>query len=165
MENVKITKGDLVITFTAAGGLDGYAGFGDQWKMVDDHKGGVTIKNPNPYREAYPYAIPQQTTLAELASDFHKQGRDNPSREAYESLQAQLERDIEASDYYIDASVKHTPSGRVILDGFTVGPCFDHSIHDDETLEAALLDVVTEYDLADEVLEEVARLKEVFKNV
>lgn len=164
MENVKITKGDLEITFTA-NLAEGYAGFGDQWEMVDDHQGGVTIKNPNTYRNAYAYAIPQQTTLAELASDFHKQGRDNPSREAYESLQCQLERDIEASDYYIDAHVKHIPTGTTLLEGFTVGPCFDHSIHDDETLEAALLDVVTEYDLTDEVITEVKRIKNIFAEI
>lgn len=120
-----------------------YAGFGDQWKMTDAHKGGVTIANPEADRNSYKYGIPQQCTLAELASSYAKQGRENPSREAYESLQSQLERDLNASDYGFQVSAEI--DGVTLFDDENLGCSFDYSYHDDGDLLDAAQEVFKEY--------------------
>lgn len=112
--------------------------FGDQWKMTDKHEGGVTITNPDADRNSFKYAIPQQYTLAELTADYAKAGRANPSREAYESLQRQLARDITANDYYF--TVDATAGSHTLLDGEVVCCGFDYSYDD----EGSLLDVAEE---------------------
>ena len=80
--------------------------FEEQWELTDTHEGGVTITNPDGSRNSWKYAIPKQYSLAELAKDYAAQGRENPSREAYQSLQKQLERDSEASDCSLLISAK-----------------------------------------------------------
>ena len=113
-------------------------GFGDQWKMTDTHEGGVTISNSEADRNSFKYAIPQQYTLAQLTKEYAAQGRENPSREAYDSLQRQLIRDINASDYYftVDASA----GSHVLLDSAVIGCGFDYSYED----EGSLLDTAQE---------------------
>jgi hypothetical protein len=114
---------------------------------------------------AYPYAIPQQTTLAELSAYYAEQGRENPSKAAYDSLQQQLERDINAADYYITATVKHIESDTVLLTKFDLGYSFDHSINDDESLEDSLRVQLQESDAVTLVNEEIQRLKNIFASV
>lgn len=126
--------------------------FGDQWKMTDTHEGGVTIKNPDAGRNSYKYAIPQQTTLAELASAYAAQGRENPSREAYESLQRQLSRDITASDYYF--TVYASAGSHTLLDGAVIGCGFDYSYDDEGSLLDAAQEVWKEHEGEAEALEE-----------
>lgn len=132
-----------------------YDGFGDQWKMTDTHEGGVTIKNADAGRNSYKYAIPQQTTLAELASYYAAQGRENPSREAYESLQRQLSRDINASDYYF--TVDATAGSHTLLDGAVIGCGFDYSYDDEGSLLDAAREVWKEHDGEAEALEEATK--------
>lgn len=132
-----------------------FDGFGDQWKMTDTHEGGVTIKNPDAGRNSYKYAIPQQTTLAELASAYAAQGRENPSLEAYESLQRQLSRDITASDYYF--TVYATAGSHTLLDGAVIGCGFDYSYDDEGSLLDAAQEVWKEHDGEAEALEEATK--------
>lgn len=66
--------------------------FREQWEHCDEHKGGVTITNPEADRNSWTYYRPLQVSLSELTADYAKQGRENPSREAYDSLQRQLLR-------------------------------------------------------------------------
>lgn len=132
-----------------------YDGFDDQWKMTDTHEGGVTIKNSDAGRNSYKYAIPQQTTLAELASYYAEQGRENPSREAYESLQRQLSRDINASDYYF--TVDATAGSHTLLDGAVIACGFDYSYDDEGSLLDAAQEVWKEHDGEAEALEEATK--------
>lgn len=120
---------DFTVNVVAAYTADG---FGDQWKMTDTHEGGVTIQNRNADRNSFKYAIPQQVSLAELAKEYAAQGRENPSREAYESLQRQLDRDIDASDYYF--TVDATAGSYTVLDGFVCGCGFDYSYQEESNL-------------------------------
>src|SRR5574343_2113530 len=73
--------------------------FSDILEGTDKHQGGVTITNLEADRNCYKYFIPKQCNLEDLAADYAKQGRDNPSGEAYQSLQEQLMRDLHACDY------------------------------------------------------------------
>lgn len=133
-----------------------YDGFDDQWKMTDTHEGGITIKNADAGRNSYKYAIPQQVSLAQLASEYAAQGRENPSREAYESLQRQLSRDINASDYYftVDASAgSHT-----LLDGAVIGCGFDWSYHDHEDLEDTAKGVWSDCNGEEEAISEAVQV-------
>ena len=133
-----------------------YAGFGDQWKMTDAHKGGVTIANLEADRNSYKYAIPQQCTLAELSADYAKQGRENPSSEAYQSLQRQLSRDLNASDYGFQVSAEI--DGVKLFDDENLGCAFDWSWEDDNSLLDAAQDVFNEYDVNQDAIE-LAKVK------
>lgn len=65
------------------------------FKQVDHHEGGVTIQLQVPQdRAGISHWEPQHYTIAELASDYAKQGVDNPSKAAYESLQRECEADV-----------------------------------------------------------------------
>nr|DAY73708.1 MAG TPA: hypothetical protein [Caudoviricetes sp.] len=108
-------------------------GFGDQWKLTDTHEGGVTIQNSEADRNSFKFAIPQQVTLSELTKEYAKQGRANPSQEAYASLQRQLMRDIHASDYYFTVDA-HAGSVTLLTDE-VIACGFDWSHHDGEDLE------------------------------
>ena len=85
IESFEIESGELNITVSVIC-FDCNDGFSDQWEGTDTHQGGVTIKNPIADRNCYKYFIPQQCTLSELAAAYAKQGRDNPSAAAYQSL-------------------------------------------------------------------------------
>lgn len=132
-----------------------YDGFGDQWKMTDTHEGGVTIKNADAGRNSYKYAIPQQTSLAELASYYAAQGRENPSREAYESLQRQLSRDITASDYYF--MVGASTGSHTLLNGAVICCGFDYSYDDEGSLLDVAQEVWKEHEGEAEALEEATK--------
>ena len=130
-------------------------GFGDQWKMTDTHEGGVTISNSEADRNSFKYAIPQQYTLAQLTKEYAAQGRENPSREAYDSLQRQLMRDIDASDYYftVDASAgSHT-----LLDGAVIGCGFDYSYQDQGSLLDVAREVWSDYNGEEEAITEAVQ--------
>lgn len=123
--------------------LDSYGGFADQWQMVDDHCGGVTVAVPYGARSEYRFAVPQQYTLAELSADYAKQKRANPSREAYESLQRQLSRDLSASDYGFLVSAEI--DGVALLDMEAMGCIFDYSYEDEGSLVEAAKQCWDEY--------------------
>lgn len=131
IESFEIESGELNITVSVIC-FDCNDGFSDSWEGTEQHQGGVTIKNPEADRNGWKYFIPKQCTLAELAAAYAKQGRDNPSAAAYQSLQDQLERDIDALDYGFDVSV--FVGGVKLLDGVSVGCGFDYSSLDDGDL-------------------------------
>lgn len=133
-----------------------YSGFSDQWVMTDAHHGGVTIANPEADRNSYKYGIPQQCTLAELASSYAKQGRENPSREAYESLQNQLTRDLKASDYGFQVSAEI--DGVTLFDDENLGCSFDYSYHDDGYLLDAAQEVFKEHGIYQDAID-LAKVK------
>jgi len=60
------------------------------WEPADGHDAGRTVQHPNPGRGGPRYWVSCNYTPAELAANFAAQGRENPSREAYESLQREL---------------------------------------------------------------------------
>lgn len=145
---------DFTVNVVCAYTFDGFA---DQWKMTDTHEGGVTIANADADRNSFKYAIPQQYTLAELTADYAKAGRENPSREAYESLQRQLSRDINAQDYYFTVSAN--AGSYTLLDGAVIGCGFDYSYDDEGQLLDVAQEVWNDYNGGEEAFEEA--LKEV----
>ena len=71
-----------------------------------EHIGGTTIQVPSYLQHRHsPKHYVGQYTPRQLAKDYAKQGRKNPSKEAYESLQKELEHYILASDCTLKATV------------------------------------------------------------
>ncbi|ANZ51934.1 hypothetical protein WUMEUNZI_CDS0146 [Salmonella phage SeKF_63] len=136
----------------------------DNWKFTDDHQGGVTVKNPNCQRNEFKYAIPLHYSLKQLSSDYAKQGRENPSKEAYTSLQKELERDLEASEYNLAAKVVDA-NGQTILDSFYIGYAFDWCYSDGDDLDDRLKEEVNNSDAESEVLERLESLKDSVMNI
>lgn len=136
----------------------------DNWQFTDDHKGGVTIKVKNADRNGYKYAIPTHYALSQLASDYAKQGRDNPSLEAYKSLQDELHRDLEASNYILFASVVDS-NGNTVLNSFSLAYSFDWCYLDGEDLEERLKEEVSNAGAEEEVLERLEVLKDSMMNI
>ena len=150
IETFKIESGELTINVSVIC-YDSHDGFEDQWEGTNKHHGGVTIKNPMAGRNGYNYFIPKQYTLADLAADYAKQGRENPSSAAYQSLQEQLVRDITASDYGFRATAY---IGDILaLDDEHVGCGFDYSYDDGGSLLDCAVLVWDEYDTTNEVIE------------
>lgn len=150
IETFKIESGELTINVSVIC-YDSHDGFSGQWEGTDKHQGGVTIANPEADRNSYKYFIPQQTSLSELAAAYAKQGRENPSAAAYQSLQNQLERDISASDYGFKVSAY--VGGVEVLADENVGCGFDYSYDDEgDLLDMARL-VWDEYDTTAETIE------------
>ena len=149
IESFEIESGELNITVSVIC-FDCNDGFSDQWEGTDKHQGGVTIANPEADRNSWKYFIPKQCTLSELAAAYAKQGRDNPSGAAYQSLQEQLERDLSASDYGFKVSAF---VGVVeVLAGEFVGCGFDYSYDDEGGLLDAARRVWDEYGTLEEVI-------------
>lgn len=130
-------------------------GFGDQWKMTDTHEGGVTIQNKEADRNSFKFAIPQQVSLSELTKEYAKQGRANPSQEAYDSLQRQLMRDIDASDYYF--TVTAYAGSYLLLDNAVIGCGFDYSYQDQGNLLDVAREVWSDYNGEEEAAEEAIK--------
>lgn len=119
-----------------------FLAFDDEWKMTNDHQGGVTVKNPEHDRGSYKYAIPLQYTLAERIDQLIRNGDDNPSGTAYRNAQAALKRDLNASDYGFQVTAEI--NGVTLLDGETLGCSFDYSYHDEGSLIDVARDCFTE---------------------
>lgn len=136
----------------------------DNWQFTDEHKGGITIKVKNAERNSYKYAIPQHYALSQLASDYAKQGRDNPSLAAYKSLQDELHRDLEASNYILFASVVDS-NGNTVLNSFSLAYSFDWCYLDGEDLEERLKEEVSNSGAEEEVLERLEALKDSMMNI
>lgn len=133
IESFELTENgiDFRVNVVLFGGAEDM--FRDQWEGTDTHKGGETITNPNADRNGWKYYRPLQTSLAELTASYARQGRENPSREAYDSLQRQLIRDIDAGDYGFIYSAK--VGTEWITTGETCGFGFDWSYEDGTDLE------------------------------
>ena len=150
IESFEIESGELNISVSVIC-FDCNDGFSDQWEGTDKHHGGVTIKNPNAVRNSYKYFIPQQCTLSELAAAYAKQGRENPSAAAYQSMQEQLMRDITASDYGFRATAY--VGDILVLDDEHIGCGFDYSYDDEGLLLDRAICVWDEYDTTADVIE------------
>ena len=150
IEKFEIESGELTINVSVVC-YECFDGFADQWEGTDKHKGGVTIANPEADRNSWKYFIPKQCTLSELAAAYAKQGRGNPSGEAYQSLRDQLHRDIHACDYGFMVSAY--VGGIEVLADEIVGCGFDYSYDDEgDLLDMARL-VWDEYGTTAEVIE------------
>ena len=150
IESFEIESGKLNISVSVIC-FDRNDGFSDQWEGTDKHQGGVTIKNPDAGRNSWKYFIPKQCTLSELAAAYAKQGRDNPSAAAYQSLQEQLVRDISASDYGFKVSA-YIGDVELLADE-NVGCGFDYSYDDEGSLLDRAMRVWDEYDTTADVIE------------
>ena len=150
IESFEIEAGELNIMVSVVC-FECFDGFSDMWEGTDKHQGGVTIANPEADRNSWKYFIPKQITLSELAADYAKQGRANPSGEAYQALQNQLERDLSASDYGFRVSA-YIGGIEVLADEY-VGCGFDYSYDDEGDLLDAARRVWDEYDTTAEVIE------------
>lgn len=150
IEKFEIESGELTINVSVIC-YECFDGFADQWDGTDKHHGGVTIANPEADRNSWKYFIPKQCTLSELAAAYAKQGRGNPSGEAYQSLRDQLHRDIHACDcgFMVSAYIGDIE----VLADEIVGCGFDHSIYDKEDLLSAARRVWDEYGTTAEVIE------------
>lgn len=150
IESFEIESGELSINVSVIC-FDCNDGFSDQWEGTDKHQGGVTIANPEADRNSWKYFIPKQTSLSELAAAYAKQGRDNPSGAAYQSLQEQLQRDLHACDYGFMVSA--FVGGVEVLADEYVGCGFDYSYDDEgDLLDEARL-VWDAYDTTAEVID------------
>ena len=150
IESFEIEVGDLNIMVSVVC-FDCNDGFSDMWEGTDKHQGGVTITNLGADRNSWKYFIPKQGTLAELAADYAKQGRENPSAAAYQSMQDQLMRDISACDYGFSVSA-FVGDVEILTDEY-VGCVFDYSYDDEGSLLDAARRVWDEYGTTAEVIE------------
>lgn len=75
------------------------------FERADGHQGGVTVSIDSDYRGPKTHWIPTQTSIAELSREYAKQGRENPSREAYESLQRECEAEVCGNMYTASVTV------------------------------------------------------------
>lgn len=149
IESFEIELGELSINVSVIC-FECFDCFSDQWEGTDKHQGGVTITNLEADRNSWKYFIPKQYTLADLAADYARQGRDNPSGAAYQALQDQLMRDIHACDYGFRVSAYI--GGIEVLANEYVGCGFDYSFYDEGDLLSAARLVWDEYDMTEEVI-------------
>lgn len=106
----------------------------DLYTPSDTHQAGTTIQVPSHLQKCNcPKYYIGQYTPAQLARDYAKQGRVNPSREAYESLQKELAHYIQASDCAIRCTITHNDTGITLSK--TYSTCFDYSHELDESIE------------------------------
>ena len=109
---------------------------GSQWLQElytpSEHIAGETIAVPHDLRSrGCPEHYRGQYTPAELAKDFAKQGSENPSKEAYQSLQDELRHYIEADTACFE--VFATKAGVELA--HTYGVFFDYSHNEGYTIE------------------------------
>lgn len=127
-----------------------FLSFDDEWKMTDDHQGGVTVKNPEHDRGSYKYAIPLQYTLAERIQQLIRNGDDNPSATAYRNAQAALKRDINASDYSFMISAEI--DGAELFNDQRADLGFDYSYQDEGSLLETAQEIFKENGMEDEAV-------------
>lgn len=153
-----IVKPTFEIRFTAELTLCCPTFFSDQWELTNNHQGGVTIENPLACRNSYRYAMPLQCSLSELTASYAEQGRDNPSKAAHDSLQSQLERDLEASEYFITGAIFDL-EGNEVISSVEMGYVFDYSSSDEESLEEALKRNIVDSDCETQMIEALEEFK------
>lgn len=149
IESFEIESGELSVNVSVIC-FECFDCFSVMWEGTDKHQGGVTIANHEADRNSWKYFIPRQVSLSELAAAYAKQGRDNPSGEAYQTLQDQLMRDIHACDYGFNVSA--FVGGVEVLAGEFVGCGFDYSYDDEGDLLSAARLVWDENGTLEEVI-------------
>lgn len=113
---------------------EGSTWLGDLYTATDTHEAGTTIQVPSYLHERHcPKYYIGQYTPAQLARDYAKQGRTNPSREAYASLQKELAHYIQASDCAIRCTITHNETNIILAE--TYSTCFDYSCELDDGIE------------------------------
>jgi hypothetical protein len=132
MELKKKTKDGIVYTMKARELFEGSEWLNDLYTAAPDHIAGETIQVPSWLQtRGAPRYYTGQTSPAELSAHYAMQGRENPSREAYESLQNELAHYIEADTAALE--VKAVKSGIIL--GTVHGVCFDYSPGTGYTIE------------------------------
>ena len=123
---------------------EGSSWLADLYTATDTHEAGTTIQVPSYLQERHcsNFYIGQYTP-AQLASDYATQGRTNPSREAYESLQKELAHYIQASDYAVRCTITHNETNITLAE--TYSTCFDYSCECDESIEDHARMIFKEY--------------------
>lgn len=144
-----LTEGGITfyVSVVLYGGAE--VNFWDRWEGAYTNREGVTIANPNPGRSGFRYFRPLNESLAELTADYAKQRRENPESDAYDELQRQLVRDIDACEYGFTYTAKVGTA--VILSGKSGGFNFDWSEYDSDSLEEVGAELFRKFCLPDAV--------------
>lgn len=129
------TKGAYTIKIEIVDFCQGSPWFSELYTPADCHQAGETIQVPShlQHRNGHKFYTGQYTP-SQLASDYAKQGRENPSREAYESLQKEMGYYITATDCALRCRV--LKAGIELAKKYSVG--FDYSY---EYTEASIEDM------------------------
>ncbi len=147
-----ITNG-LTLTYTLQANYDGISGqhnFNDQWeRSLQGHIGGVTIQS----NEGDSW-IPLNYSLAQLTKDYYKQGRNNPPKEAYDSLKEQFDRDSEAFEIVVVVTVRK--NGIELFEDTIIGSDYHHEDYNYDH-DKALNDLL-EYAEQDAYIEEAKQV-------
>jgi hypothetical protein len=116
----------------------------DLYTATDTHQAGITIQVPS-YLQGRncPKFYIGQTTPDELARDYAKQGRTNPSKEAYACLQKELAHYIQASDCALRCTVTHNGTGIELAETYSI--CFDYSCECDDSIEGHAKQIIKDY--------------------
>jgi len=97
---------NFTVKIEAVNFCEGSHWLNELYEASDYHIAGTTIQVPAHLQSGHaPEHYIGQCKPSELASDFAKQGRENPSAEAYKSLQDELAHYIEANDCALLCSV------------------------------------------------------------
>lgn len=151
------TVNGLDITYTLEANYNGFLGmanFQDQWENSDCHIGGVTIQGDDGQNW-----IPKQYSIAQLSKDYAKQGLDNPSGKAYQSLREQFDRDSQAFEVNVVVSV--CMNGVELFEETIIGSDYEHldfNYDHDKALETFLLDYCEEDVYIEQALETIKQL-------
>ncbi len=138
-----ITQNDMVLNFTLVahyGGICGQSNFDEQWKLVQNHVGGVNIKTDDGIFE------PRQFTIPDLAKSYSQQNRPNPSKQAFDSAKQQLERDSLAFEVQLKVTV--LKNGIELINDIITYSDYEHSDYnyDHDKMLNCLLEYAEEND-------------------
>lgn len=127
IKTIKTPK--YLVTFEVVDFCAGSPWLQDLYQGTDTHEAGVTIRNPNYERGDYKYYI-GQTTPAELAKEYAKQGIENPSKAAYDNLQKELEHYVHASDCALRCTIGHRETGLELASCYGISSDFSYVYYD-----------------------------------
>lgn len=120
----KHTLGSVTITVDVVNFCQGSDCFNELYTATDEHQAGTTVQIPSDLQDRCgPKFVIGQYKPSELAKSYAKQGRENPSRDAYASLQKELRHYIEAQDCSLRCTIEK--AGIELAE--TYGISFEHS--------------------------------------
>jgi len=122
------------------------------WSPADCHVGGVTVQYPNACRNGHRWWVSDNYTPAELAKDYARQGRTNPSAEAYASLQKELCHALES--HGVTATITVSKAGVDLVSDSISG---FWSTHISLSVEDLIADLVETYFSVDDLIEEARK--------